>query len=257
MSQRNSPGSVPTTARGSAGRQAAGRAAVSRGGKKGAPVKKPFPWAFAAGCAVLVLALGAVLGYAIANQGAGDKSSLKYAQGQIDGLKSSTGQTHEHVAGTIAYKDRTSVPPDGGNHNEVPQSCAVYTAQIPDENAVHSLEHGAVWITYNPTKASPADVATLKGEVDGDPYRMLSPYPGLKSPISLQAWGEQLFVDSAKDARVKRFLALFTDGPQAREHGASCAGNTTTGTTPGNGAPPAATPPSGAVKVPSAAPTKK
>lgn len=269
MSQRNRSGSEPTTGRGSAGRQAAGRAAVSRGGKKGAPVKKPFPWGFAAGSAVLVLALGAILGYAINNQGVGDHSSVKYAESKISGLRSSHSLTHDHVAGLVGYRDKGSVPPDGGNHNPVPQSCAVYTAAIPDENAVHSLEHGAVWATYNPATASAADIATLKGIVDGNPYRMLSPYPGLKSPVSLQAWGEQLFVTSAKDKRVDTFFAMFTNGPQTREQGASCQGNTSTGSTPGSGA--TSTPPTGSAPVapsgaataaptkaaPSVAPTKK
>lgn len=245
MSQRNRPGTPSPGGRGTAGRQAAGRAAVSRGGKRGAPVKKPFPWGFAAGCAVLVLALGAIIGYAVQNQGAGDTSSLKYAESKISGLVVKHGQERNHVTTPVTYPGLSAAPPDGGNHNPVPQSCAVYTAQIPNENAVHSLEHGAVWVTYNPTTASAADVAALKAKVDGNPYRMLSPYPGLKSKVSLQAWGEQLFVSSVTDKRVDQFLNTFTAGPQAPEPGSACSGNTSTGLTPGNGstAPAAGTPP--------------
>ena len=58
---------------------------------------------------------------------------------------------------------------------------------------------------------------------------MLSPYPGLKSPISLQAWGEQLFVDKAGDKRIKRFLSLFTNPAWNLEPGAACQGTTATG----------------------------
>lgn len=238
MSQRNRTDSASVTGRGNAGRQAAGRAAVSRGGKKGAPVKKPFPWGFAAGCAVLVLALGSIIGYAVQNQGAGDTSSLKYAENKISGLEVKHGQARNHVKGTVQYAGVATAPPDGGNHNGVPQSCAVYAAPIPNENAVHSLEHGAVWVTYNPATASVADVTALKKKVENNPYRLLSPYPGLKSKVSLQAWGEQLFVGSASDKRVDTFLKSFTSGPQAPEPGAACSGNTTTGSTPGNGAAP-------------------
>jgi hypothetical protein len=228
---------------------------VSRArGRKPAPVKKPFPVGFAIGSVALASLLIGTLVYAAMNQGIGDKSSLKYAQHQISGLQNSAGLGRSHVAGAVSYPSQADTPPDGGNHNVEPQSCQVYTAAVASEHAVHSLEHGAVWVTYNPTTASTKDIATLKSLVDGNDHRLLSPYPGLKSPISLQAWGEQLFVKSASDSRVKRFLDLFTSAAWAPEAGGVCVGNTTTGplvvaptTTPS--ATPAATP--------TATPTKK
>ena len=200
--------------------------------RKPAPVKKPFPVAFAAGCAVLAVLLVGVIVYAVQNQGVGDTSSLVYADRQVSGMVKATGLKRNHKSGVLTYPNSATTPPDGGDHNALPQSCQVYTAPIPDEHAVHSLEHGAVWVTYNPTTTKPADVAALKKLVDGDSYRMMSPYPGLKSPISLQAWGRQLFVSSASDSRVKRFLTLYTSGPQAPERSALCTGNTSTGSTP-------------------------
>jgi hypothetical protein len=138
-------------------------------------------------------------------------------------------------------------PPAGGDHNDQPQSCAVYTAAIANEHAVHSLEHGAVWLTYRPDLPA-AQIATLKAKVEGNAYRMLSPYPGLKTPLSLQAWGRQIFVDSASDAKVDKFLSAYTQGPQAPENGV-CQGNTTTGplkVTPSTTVTIAPSPPAGA-----------
>jgi hypothetical protein len=198
-------------------------------GRKPAPVKKPFPVGFALGAAALAAVLVAIIAYAATNQGIGDKSSLAYAKSQISGLQSSSGQARNHVATPVKYAGAASIPPDGGDHNADPESCQVYTAAIANEHAVHSLEHGAAWVTYNPDTASKEDVAALKKLVDGNPYRMLSPYPGLKSPISLQAWGERLLVDHASDSRVKRVLDLFTNGPQAPEPGSACQGTTATG----------------------------
>jgi hypothetical protein len=203
---------------------------VSRArGRKAAPVKKPFPLGFVVGSTTLGLALVGVLFYAAKHQGLGDHSTLIYAQSQISGLHNSKGYERDHVEGPVNYPNQSNTPPVGGKHNGVPQSCQAYTAAIANEHAVHSLEHGAVWVTYNPDKVSAADIAKLKAEVTGDPYRILSPYPGLKSPISLQAWGEQLFVDKASDKRIKRFLELFTQGPQDLERGAACQGTTATG----------------------------
>ena len=193
-------------------------------------MKKPFPVGFTLGSVALAAALIGILVYAVQNQGVGDTSSLKYAQSQISGIENHPDQSRKHVENPVNYPDKATTPPDGGDHNGTPETCQVYAQPIASEHAVHSLEHGAVWITYNPQTASAADVATLKALVDADPsYRLMSPYPGLKSKVSLQAWGEQLFVDSAKDSRVQRFLELFTNGPQTPEKGAACTGTTATG----------------------------
>ena len=186
-------------------------------------MKKPFPWGTVLTAGVLGLLLVGILVYAVMNQGAGFLDPLAKADKTVPGVQKYK-ESRKHVPGKVAY---AQTPPAGGDHNDTPQTCAVYTEPIADEHAVHSLEHGAVWITYRPDLAA-AQVATLKAKVEGNAYRMLSPYPGLKSPISLQAWGRQLFVDSASDPKVDKFLAAYTQGPQAPENG-TCQGNTTTG----------------------------
>lgn len=192
------------------------------------PIKKPFPVGFTVGSVALAAALIGILVYAFQNQGVGDRSSLKYAQSHIDGIRSTSGLKQSHVEGPVAYPDKQSTPPVGGDHNGAPQTCQVYTEPIASEHAVHAMEHGAAWITYDPAKLAAKDVAKLKEKVDGNPYRLLSPYPGLKSAVSLQAWGEQLFVDRVADKRVDQFLDLFTQGPQPQERGAACQGTTAT-----------------------------
>jgi hypothetical protein len=190
------------------------------------PVKKPFPWGVVATSAVLGALLIGILVYAVTNQGAGFVTALVRADKSVDDVKVFKDLKRNHVEGAVKYDD---LPPAGGPHNNVPQTCQVYPAAIPDEHAVHSLEHGAVWITYKPDLAQ-AEVAKLAGLVEGNEYRMLSPYPGLKSPITLQAWGRQISVDSADDKRVQQFLDAYTGGPQAPERGSACGGTTATGT---------------------------
>ena len=96
-------------------------------------------------------------------------------------------------------------PPVGGPHDGTWANCngIVYATAVRNENMVHTLEHGAVWITYNPDTISPDDLATLTALVQDQPFTTLSPYPGLDSTISLQAWAHQLKVDSASDERVE------------------------------------------------------
>jgi hypothetical protein len=98
----------------------------------------------------------------------------------------------------------------------------VYNHQIANENAVHMLEHGAVWVTYNPKTATAADIAQLKTDVDGIDRMALSPYAGLKTPISLQAWNYQLFVDKASDPRIEQFIDALRYNPKTLPEDASC-----------------------------------
>jgi hypothetical protein len=113
----------------------------------------------------------------------------------------------------------------GGEHDAAWADCTgtVYTAPIRPENAVHSLEHGAVWITYDPDLAGTADVETLTALVTGRPGLMLSPYPGQGTVVSLQAWDHQLKVEDADDPRVAQFAELLAFNPETTpEPGATC-----------------------------------
>jgi hypothetical protein len=88
---------------------------------------------------------------------------------------------------------------------------------------VHSLEHGAVWITYDPEALSEDEVGTLAELVEGQSGRMMSPYAGLDSPVSIQSWNHQLKVDSADDPRIAQFADFLTLNPEFYpEVGASC-----------------------------------
>jgi hypothetical protein len=99
----------------------------------------------------------------------------------------------------------------------------VYDQPVRTENMVHSLEHGAVWIAYNPDLVDDATVSALEAKVDGRTYMSMSPYPGLDAPISLQSWGHQLKVDSVDDERIDHFIeALRLNRYAYPEVGASC-----------------------------------
>jgi len=151
---------------------------------------------------------------------ANNKEQAKAAPVAGEKTWSKLGRTH--VTTKVNYP---MTPPVGGNHAPVWQNCNgnVYTSQIQNENAVHSLEHGAVWITYN-DKASPADVKALAAKVAKTPYTLMSPYKSESSPITLTAWGHQLNVAKASDPRVNAFLDKYVQGSQTPEPGAACTG---------------------------------
>ncbi|WP_327356567.1 DUF3105 domain-containing protein [Streptomyces sp. NBC_01304] len=114
-------------------------------------------------------------------------------------------------------------PPVGGDHDQAWMNCNgdVYKQPIPDKHAVHSLEHGAVWVTYN-DKAPAGEVKKLEALVAATPYSLMSPIKEQKGAIMLSAWGKQVTVDSAKDPRVETFFAKYVQGKQTPEPGAAC-----------------------------------
>ena len=113
--------------------------------------------------------------------------------------------------------------PTGGDHDVATQNCGVHDAPVGTWTAVHSFEHGAVWITYAP--GIPADdVAKLTGVVTGHDQVLVSPFPDQSSPIALTVWGPQLSVGGASDPRVETVAAKYENGPQAPELGAPYSG---------------------------------
>ncbi|MGE9782251.1 DUF3105 domain-containing protein [Janibacter sp. G368] len=170
----------------------------------------------AAGLAIVIIAAAvtwAILGERDERQAAGD----------LSGVKTFDYNGGNHVDGKIDYKES---PPVGGEHNAVWLNCGTYDEPVPNEHAVHALEHGAVWITYDP-ELPEADVKKLDDALP-DTYTVLSPYEGkMPSKIVLSAWDHQLSVDSADDPRIKGFIKEYRQGEQTPEPGAACTGGVT------------------------------
>ncbi|MDX1615115.1 MAG: DUF3105 domain-containing protein [Candidatus Promineifilaceae bacterium] len=126
---------------------------------------------------------------------------------------------------SVSYEGE-ELPPVGGIHSPTWQNCGIYDEPVDSANAVHSMEHGAVWIAYNPDALTDADIESLRDHVRDQSYLLLSPYPELKSPVVMSAWGVQLEVDSADDDRIGDFIDRYRLGPQTPEFGAACDGGT-------------------------------
>jgi hypothetical protein len=227
--------------KGGAGKPGAGR---KGGGKKGrksmAPVKvgKDRNWGpIAMFVAVGVIAAG-IIGYAFWAQRDTGSTSWEETAAEIPGIVNYRETQPEmlsnnHVQGPQTYEVQ---PPVGGDHNPAWQNCLgdVYTEPIASEHAVHSLEHGAVWVTYNPDQLSADQVESLAGLVRGNEKLFMSPFPELDAPVSLQAWGYQLKVDDPGDPRINDFIRTLRTNASLEGPTARCDGITATGTTPQN-----------------------
>jgi hypothetical protein len=137
----------------------------------------------------------------------------------IDGIEHFDGLAHTHVPWPVTYPQ---TPPAGGPHSQVWLRCGVYGEPVPDVNAVHSMEHGAVWITYRPD-LSAADLDTVRRlQLLKPAYVLISPFDGLPSPVVASAWGLQLKADGAGDPRLAAFVKAYAGGAQGGEPGTRC-----------------------------------
>jgi preprotein translocase subunit SecG len=183
--------------------------------------------------ASVIVVLGLVVGTVVLvrSQSGGDDGGAATADGKsggkfvtgADGVrtwKGTLGRTH--VTKKVDYPME---PPVGGDHKQVWMNCNgnVYTDEVDNMNAVHSLEHGAVWVTYT-DRAAEADVKALAAKVRRTPYTLMSPDPRQADPIMLTAWGHQRTVTGADDPAVDAFLEKFVQGEQTPEPGAACTG---------------------------------
>jgi hypothetical protein len=183
------------------------------------------PWGLIIAAIVVVLAAVGVIGYAATRTSTSTNAGYTNPEiadaKAIDGVIYKAEPNHTHVEGNITYD---SSPPVGGNHSQYWADCSgtVYPAAIANENAVHMLEHGAVWITYKPGLAQD-QIDTLSKLVTGQDRMAMSPYPDLKTNISLQSWDYQLFVDSATDPRIEKFILALRFNPKTTpESSATC-----------------------------------
>lgn len=152
-----------------------------------------------------------------------DRSSLDLAALDAE-VEIEDGHSTDHVDGPVDY-DRS--PPSGGDHASRWLTCGVYDEPVPTENAVHSLEHGAVWFAYDPDLPAD-DVAKIEALAEIAPDKILvSPFPGIEADVVAVAWGRRLVADGADDVHLGPFAVAFVGGDQAPEPNAPCRGGIT------------------------------
>jgi hypothetical protein len=215
---------------------ASGKSSKAGRGKRAPAVRvKSTPWGTIAAAVVVVVFAAAVFGYAFYQNRQKSQQADALApftptaanqdpSKSIPGVITASFPAGQHVAPTqrVAY---THFPPFGGAHDYNWAACngVVYPTAVRSENMVHSLEHGAVWIAYDPARVNGEPLNALRSKVEGKPYTLMSPYPGLDQPVSLQSWGHQLKVSDTADPRIDQFIQALRRNQYAYpEVGASC-----------------------------------
>jgi hypothetical protein len=174
-------------------------------------------WLAGGGVIVVMLVVGLVyLGY----------QGQAIATSDIEGLVILPDSGRGHEEGDIHDDDEM---PASGTHNAAWQNCGIYDGPIREENVIHSMEHGAVWIAYQPDLPA-GQVELLRNLVrqersrQREPLIVLAPKPGLDAPLVATAWRVQLELAEASDERLVEFVDRYQRGPFTPEPGATCAG---------------------------------
>ena len=142
--------------------------------------------------------------------------------GAPDGVQELDVPSRDHTEEVVSYPQN---PPVGGDHSAVWQNSGFYDEPVRDENAVHTLEHGAVWITYSPDL--PADQKDrIRGLVEAQTCMLASPSEDARSPVVASAWGKQLALEGADSPDLEQFVRAYRLGPDTPEPGAACTGGT-------------------------------
>ena len=93
--------------------------------------------------AIVVVVVGGVAAFFIPTRGSYSPGGSGESIEGVQLFQNPTG----HTLSAVVYPQ---TPPAGGEHHPTGLNCGIYSEAVPNVNAVHALEHGAVWVTYDP-----------------------------------------------------------------------------------------------------------
>lgn len=121
-----------------------------------------------------------------------------------------------HIAVGAPHEPYNSNPPTSGPHYAEPARSGFYAEELADEQLVHNLEHGEIWIAFRPD--IPPDV---KKELEGltDNWIVAAPRSANDTDIALVAWTrlDKFNLENGRldVARVKDFIKRYKNkGPE-------------------------------------------
>ena len=138
-----------------------------------------------------------------------------------------TTDSQQHVGATVdvPYEQlEGGIPPYGGPHDGYTLPCGIYDDAVRVEQAVHSMEHGAVAIWWEPSRASQGEVEQLRQiarrHLEAGDFTILAPLQGLGSKIVLTSWGERMSLDTVEEDTIDAYFSAFKhDAPEPVQAG--------------------------------------
>lgn len=113
------------------------------------------------------------------------------------------GQTHIEV-GAI-HPAYNSNPPTSGSHYAQPADWGVYQKELPDEQLIHNLEHGGIWISYKYIdEKTKSDLEAIGKRYPGSV--IVTPRSANDAKIVLASWGRLEKLESFDETKIVDFI---------------------------------------------------
>lgn len=128
----------------------------------------------------------------------------------IKGERSNPGEAiavlgREHIALGEEHPAFNSNPPTSGWHYAQEAEWGVHQEELPDEQLVHNLEHGGIWIAYKDVDAqTKAKLEALVAEYPGSV--ILTPRQANDAPIAVASWGRLLKLQIFDTKLIRDFI---------------------------------------------------
>lgn len=110
----------------------------------------------------------------------------------------------QHVSIGASHPNYNSNPPTSGWHYASPAEWGVYGNELPDEQILHNLEHGGVWISYNKVDDETKTQLEKIGRVNSG--IVVTPRQANDTPIALASWGRLQKLESFDEAAIINFI---------------------------------------------------
>jgi len=120
----------------------------------------------------------------------------------------------EHIPAGSPRPEYNSNPPTSGPHYAAPANWGSYDQPLPDEQLVHNLEHGGIWISYRDNDENL--INQLKSIVDDYALKViLTSRPENDSKIAVAAWGRLMKMEEFDEDQIRDFIGSFINrGPE-------------------------------------------
>lgn len=125
-------------------------------------------------------------------------------------------QGRNHVQPQATHPEYSSNPPTSGWHSPSTVKVGFYEEEIPDEQIIHNLEHGDIWISYRPDidQVIKEELKKFKGS-----KVIITPRSANDTDIALVAWTRldkfDIENDTLNKSRIDNFIKRYINrGPE-------------------------------------------
>jgi len=120
-----------------------------------------------------------------------------------------------HIPGGTFGSGYNSNPPSSGPHWASPAKNGFYDSALPDEQLIHNLEHGHVWIAYKPDVGEEIKNELKKIAEDEDWKVVVASRDKNETKIACVAWGRVLKMDEPDFDKIRDFIKTYRNrGPE-------------------------------------------